>query len=80
MSLLGEKLSSAMNAAEEAKKLMRENKKNDINSFVWKGAKQIVNGEVKQNEIKLVDATESQLNEFYDHCVSMLTSTDKVNP
>lgn len=54
-----------------------EAKNNDINTFVWKFAK---NNDGNQNEIRLVDATPEQLKSFYKHCMSMLHSTDKVNP
>ena len=62
-----EKLTEAINA-----------KNNDVKSFVWKLARNKQTGE--QEEIKLVDATEEQLNRFYTHCMSMLYSEDKLNP
>ena len=55
-------------------------KKTDINSFIWKGAKKEVNGELVQEEIKLMDASPEQLEKFYRHCKSMLYNTDKQNP
>ena len=55
-------------------------KKNDVNSFVWKGPREIVNGEKVQEEMRLMDASEEQLNRFYSHCKSMLYSNDKNNP
>lgn len=64
---LGEKLTEAINA-----------KNNDVNTFVWKFARDKKTG--VQNEIKLMDATPEQLQEFYDHCDSMLYNTHKVNP
>lgn len=54
-----------------------EAKNNDITSFVWKYAR---NSEGVQQEIRLIDATLEQLQEFYKHCKSMLYSTDKLNP
>lgn len=54
-----------------------DSKNNDLKSFVWKMAK---NAEGTQKEIHLVDATDAQLQQFYDHCQSMLYSTDKLNP
>lgn len=66
MTMLREKLTEAINA-----------KNNDITTYVWKLAKGS-NG--VQEEIKLVDATPEQLQQFYDHCNSMLNSTDKINP
>ena len=65
MGVLGDKLNEALN---------------NINNYVWKGPKQEVNGVRVQSEIKLIDASLSQLQQFYDHCVSMLDSTDKKNP
>jgi hypothetical protein len=69
MGILGEKLASALDA-----------KSNDINSFVWKGPKVEENGVKVQKQIKLVDADNTQLTEFYKHCMSMLYSPDKINP
>lgn len=54
-----------------------EAKNNDIKSFVWKLARK---ADGTQEEIHLVDATPEQLNQFYKHCLSMLHSTDKLNP
>lgn len=54
-----------------------ETKNNDIKSFVWKLARKT---DGTQEEIHLVDATPEQLNHFYKHCMSMLHSTDKLNP
>lgn len=62
-----EKLSEAIEAS-----------KNDVKSFVWKLARNKQTGE--QEEIRLVDATDEQLNTFYNHCMSMLYSKDKLNP
>lgn len=56
------------------------NKKNDINSFIWKGPRKKVNGTVVQEETKLVDATPKQLQQFYDYCNSMLYNKDKDHP
>lgn len=67
MTMMKEKLTEAINA-----------KNNDVKSFVWKLAKNKQTRE--QEEIRLVDATEDQLNQFYTHCISMLYSTDKSNP
>lgn len=57
-----------------------ELKKNDINSYIWKGPKKEVNGEIMQEVVPLMTATEEQLNRFYNHCWSMLYNTDKENP
>lgn len=65
-SILGDKLAEAL-----------ENKKNDVNSFIWKGPK---NEKRIQEEFKLIDATEEQLKKCVAHCKSMLYSKDKENP
>ena len=54
MSDLGDKLAAAL-----------EQRKNDINSFIWKGPKRYVNGKRVQDEFKLIDATEEQLRHCY---------------
>lgn len=54
-----------------------EAKRNDVNGFIWKFARN-ENGE--QESIKLIDASPEQLQSFYDHCNSMLYSNDKKNP
>lgn len=69
MGILGEKIAAAQEA-----------KSNDINTFVWKGPKEEVNGKMVQKEILLKDATEDQLKQFLAHCNSMLYSKDKDNP
>lgn len=69
MTVLADKFEEALNA-----------KNNDIKNFVWKGEKKFINGEKVQTEMKLIDATPEQLNQFYSHCKSMLYSEDKVNP
>ena len=55
-------------------------KNSDIKNFVWKGKKQEVDGTIIQEEVKLVNATDEQLNSFYQHCKSMLYNQDKQNP
>ena len=65
---------------EERYKEALEKKKNDIKTFIWKGKKTIKNGEVIQDEKYLVDCTNEELKEFYNHCESMLYSTSKDNP
>lgn len=73
MTVLGDKLSAAL--------MDKENKqKNDINSFIWKGAKKVIRDSSSQSSMKLVDATEEQLNTFYKHCLSMLYNKDSNNP
>lgn len=67
--LLGSKMAEAF-----------EKKKSDVNSFVWKGRKVEVNGQFVQDEVRLIDATEKQLNNFYAHCESMLTNKSEKDP
>ena len=69
MGILGDKLKEAI-----------ELNKNDVNSYVWKGPKQYVNGKRTQVEYKLMDASAEQLQSWYDHCKSMLYSKDKEDP
>lgn len=54
-----------------------EAKNNDVKSFVWKLARK---ADGTQEEVRLLDASEEQLNSFYKHCKSMLYSEDKLNP
>lgn len=54
-----------------------EAKNNDTKSFVWKLARK---ADGTQEEVRLLDASEEQLNSFYRHCKSMLYSEDKLNP
>lgn len=67
-----------MNNIKDALTAAMEAKTNDVKSFVWKLARNKETGE--QQEIKLIDATEEQLNQFYNHCMSMLYSEDRLNP
>lgn len=76
MNTLAEKLDNALKAAEEARKAEANNPKN----FIWKGPKKMVNGELMQEEVKLIDASPEELNKYYGHCVSMLKNVDKNNP
>jgi hypothetical protein len=66
MTILKEKLTEAITA-----------KQNDVTQFTWKLSKQ---SDGSQPEIRMVDATPEQLQQFYSHCMSMLYSTDKSNP
>lgn len=66
MTMMREKLTAAINA-----------KNNDVNSFIWKYAR---NKDRIQETIRLMDATPAQLQSFYNHCMSMLYSKDKQNP
>ena len=52
-----------------------------LNSYVWKGQKEIdANGKYVQNEQRMIDMTEQQLNGAYDHCRTMLFNKDSRNP
>jgi hypothetical protein len=51
-----------------------------IESFVWKGEKKKFGGEVFQDSVKLIDASEQQLNEWYQHCKLMLYNDSKQHP
>lgn len=69
MGILGDKLTEARLA-----------KKNDTKTFVWKGPKRIVNKKYEQDSMKLIDASEEQLNKFYNHCRKMLYNNNRENP
>ncbi len=69
MSILKEKLNEAI-----------MNKKNDVNSFIWKGKKIKVGENFIQEEIKLVDASAEQLKEWYKYCETMLYNNSKEVP
>ena len=56
-------------------------KEDAIETFIWKGEKRPQpDGTFAQDKILLVDCTQSQLQEFYNHCNSMLYSDDHVHP
>lgn len=55
-------------------------KNNDITTFVWKGRKTEVNGQLVQEEKRLVDCSEKELKSFYEHCESMLHNDSKEYP
>jgi hypothetical protein len=62
------------------KEAMRK-KETDINSFVWKGVKVLNNdGEYVQEEKRLVDMNEYDLNVCYDHCKKMLFNENRQHP
>ena len=69
MSILKERLNEAL-----------MNKKNDINSFVWKGKKVKVGDSFVQEEIQLVNASNAQLQSFYNYCNTMLYNSSKEYP
>lgn len=58
-----------------------EKKSSDITSFVWKGVKTLdADGKYRQNEKRLVDMNEFDLNVCYDHCKKMLFNRDPQSP
>lgn len=57
-----------MTVLEDKLNVAKENRSNDVRTFVWKGAKEEINGNKVQKEIRLVDATPEQLQSFYNHC------------
>ena len=70
MSEFGEKLAKAF-----------IDRDNNINNFVWKGAKELdKNGKFVQKEIPLSSATPEELKQFHKHSKTMLFNTDKRNP
>lgn len=69
MSILQERLSQAI-----------ASKKNDINSFIWKGEKREVDGKFVQDEKRLVDCTLEELQRNYDYCKQMLYNENKQKP
>ena len=69
MTIIRERLEEAM-----------ASKKIDVKNFIWTGEKKEINGVMTQEEIRLIDADEKQLNKFYNHCMSMLYNQDKQNP
>lgn len=67
MTVIKDKLTEAINA-----------KNNDVNTFIWKGKRH--KDHSPQEEIKMMDATEEQLNSFYQHCESMLYNENTKEP
>lgn len=65
MTVLGDKLQEALDV-----------KKEDVNSYVWKGPR--VNG--VQEEFKLIDADYDILKKWYNRCITMLNNTDVHTP
>lgn len=55
-------------------------KNNDINNFVWKGRKVEVDGQLVQEEKRLIDCSSGDLLRFYEHCESMLYNDSKEFP
>ena len=65
MTVLGDKLQEALDI-----------KKEDINSYVWKGPR--ING--VQEEFKLIAADYDTLKKWYNRCITMLNNTDVHTP
>lgn len=65
MTVLGDKLQEALDI-----------KKEDVNSYVWKGPR--VNG--VQEEFKLIDADYDTLKKWYNRCITMLNNNDVHTP
>lgn len=63
-----------MNTLGDALKKALKSKENDYSNFIWKGAKKKVNGEYVQESIRLVDMSEKELKNAYNHCERMLHS------
>ena len=58
-----------------------DKKQSDINSFVWKGEKELdANGRYKQVEIKMLNLSEADIRKYYDHCKKMLFNQDHLRP
>lgn len=51
-----------------------------LNSYVWKGPKSKINGQVTQSSVRLVDASEEQLKQYFEYCNMMLHNTSKNKP
>lgn len=64
MAELRDKLSEALRKKEE-----------DINTYIWKFPR---DAEKPRQQVKLMDCTQEQLQQFYNHCESMLRNTNKL--
>lgn len=52
-----------------------------INSYIWKGPKKIsTDGTIEQTQKRLVDCSEKELSEYWEHCNRMLYNTDTKTP
>lgn len=57
------------------------NRTTELNSYIWKGHKEIdENGVYQQKEKRMVDMSESELKTAYNHCKTMLFNKDVHNP
>ena len=55
-------------------------KDNDINSFVWKGKKSIVDGTVVQETKKMMEASQEEIKGWLEKCSEMLYNNNKETP
>jgi len=70
MSILQERLEEAI-----------DKKEFELGSFIWKGHKILdENGKYIQSEKRLIDMSESELSNCYEHCKTMLYNRDPQNP
>lgn len=51
-----------------------------LKTYTWKGPKQKVNGETIQTTTKLIDASQEELQQFFQYCNLMLHNTSKNKP
>lgn len=66
-----------MNSLKDQVQKAIDAKKNDVNTFIWKfEKKKLADDSFTQEKIRLIDASEEQLNSFYKHCKTMLYNTD----
>jgi len=49
-------------------------------SYIWKYAKERNGDETTQKVVRLIDMSDSELKNRYEHCIMMLENTDKLNP
>lgn len=74
-------MADAMDKAQARKRAEEERKRNDVNTWVWKGPKEYKNGKSIQEEFNMMTATPEQLQRAYAHCNDMLyNEKDKRNP
>lgn len=70
-----------MNIMQERLQNAIKERKEDVNTFVWKGHKILdADGKYKQSEKKLMTMTAKELSDCYSHCKTMLFNKDLQNP
>ncbi len=68
-----------MNTMKEALNEAMEDK--ELNSYIWKGQKELAaNGKYEQSSYRMIDMSQAQLDQAYDHCKTMLFNKDNRNP